>query len=330
LRVILENEETQNDLKKVMTRELQKIRLIPLDGESASVAVNNIITTETEHRGLDFNRTIQGLMTLDLGKTSERTRFRFNNYYQRFMASRSRGLEFEGLIAGLLGGELSGGLNTPYDIITPEGLRISCKIIRNSGENIVLKGVSYSLNEYITNYKGSEENKRQLIQMAETPNPISYLMNSENQDFKNIAEDLIDYLLRDIDGLLIGIPKTDYEISLYYYDKNKVKNILQIPNITVKPKTKGAKQIRFSTQILKLKDEQYSPMVGGIKFPEISQEEYSSFLLGDEKTKEILNALNTWGQKYGIYNFGGNIPQDIIQKLASNQRFQFDMKKILK
>ena len=82
------------------------------------MAINNIITAEID-RGLNFNRTIQGLMSLDLSNTSERTRFRFNNYYQRFIKSRTRGFDFEALVSGLLGGQLSDSLDTPYDVITP-------------------------------------------------------------------------------------------------------------------------------------------------------------------------------------------------------------------
>jgi len=327
-KILNESEEFGGDLKKVMARELQKIRLIPLDAQAANEAINNIIIAEI-NRGLDFNRTIDGLMTLDLSNVTERSRFRFNNYYQRFIKSRTRGFDFEGLISGLLGGKLSEGLNTPYDMITPKNEKISCKIVRSAEEAVVLKGVSYSLDTYIKNYNGSEENKEELIQMYNSENPIDYLIRSENQDFKNIAEDLIDNLLLDVDGMLLGIPNNEMFISLFYFDKEKIKSILKIPGMTVKPKSKGSTQIRFSTKILNLSDE-VGPAKGKITFPTISSLEYSEFLIGDEKTKEILNIFNSIGNKYGVQGLGNNIPQDIIQKLSKNERFKFDLKRLLK
>jgi len=327
-RVLTESEEFGGDLKKVMSRELQKIRLIPLDAEAANDAINNIIIAEI-NRGLVFSRTIDGLMTLDLSNVSERSKFRFNNYYQRFVRSRTRGYDFEGLISGLLGGDLSEGLSTPYDLTTPQNEKISCKIVRSTEEAVVLKGVSYSLDNYIKNYNGSEENKEELIQMYNSDNPIDFLIKSENQDFKNIAEDLIDNLLLDVDGMLLGIPNNEMFISLFYFDKEKLKNILKIPGMTIKPKTKGSTQIRFSTKILNLTDE-VGPVKGQITFPTISQLEYSEFLIGDEKTKEILNMFNSVGDKYGVSGLGNNIPQDIIQKLSKNERFKFDLKRLLK
>ena len=330
LKVLLESEEFEPDIKRAMNRELQKIRLIPLDAEAGEVAINNIITTEIDERGLKFNRTIEGLMNLDLSETSERTKFRFNNYYQRFVRSRSRGLDFEALISGLLGGQISSGLNTPYDLITPEGLKISCKIVRNTSESPVLKGIKASLSEYINSYTGSEENKKYLQSIENESNFIAQLISSQNQDIVNVAEDLIDYLLSDIDGMLLGVPKDNYEISLYYYDKNALKNILKLPGMTTAPKSKNSQQIRFSTKILKLTDSDVTPQRGVIKFPEISVQEYSEFLLGDDKTKEVLDIFNRIGQKYGVGKLGDNIPQDIIRNLSKNERFKFDIRRILK
>ena len=330
LRVLLESEEFQPDIKKAMSRELQKIRLIPLDAEAAEAAVNNIITTEISERGLKFDRTIIGLMSLDLGNVSERSRFRFNNYYQRFITSRSRGLDFEALVSGLLGGQMSSGLNTPYDITTPDNLKISCKIVRNTNESPVLKGVKASLGEYINSYTGSEENKKFLKSIEFEPNVISKLINSENQDYRNIAEDLISHLLVDVDGMLLGVPNNDFTISLYYYDKNTIKNILKIPGMTTAPKQKGSQQIRFSTKILKLTSPGVAPIRGKILFPKISTQEYSEFLLGNDKTKEVLDIFNNLGLKYGVGRLGDNIPQDIIRNLSKNERFKIDIRRILK
>ena len=330
LTILKENQEIQPDLKKAMDRELQKIRLIPLDAEAASVAINNIITAEID-RGLNFNRTIQGLMSLDLSNTSERTRFRFNNYYQRFIKSRTRGFDFEALVSGLLGGQLSDSLDTPYDVITPSNEYISCKIIKDSSQAPTLKNIRNVVDTYIKDYGGDEDNKQKLIDFSKDSKDLIYnLINSGNNDLVNIGEDLIEKSLEGIDGMLLGLPDNDFKINLYYYDKEKLKNILKLDGYTNKSRSLGAMQIRFSTKILKLEGGDVGPIKGSIKFPEINYDEYVEFLIGDDKTKEIIDLFNSLGSKYGVEGLGGNIPQDVIRNLSKNYRFKKDIQRILK
>ena len=329
-KILKEDKEIQPDLKYAMDRELQKIRLIPLDAEAASVAINNIITAEID-RGLNFNRTIQGLMSLDLSNTSERTQFRFNNYYQRFIKSRTRGFDFEALVSGLLGGQLSDSLDTPYDVITPNNEYISCKIIKDSSQAPTLKNIRSVTDQYIKNYTGDENNKQKLIDYLEGGKDLIYnLINSGNSDLINIGEDLIEKSLEGITGMLLGIPKNDFKINLYYYSKEKLKNILKLNGYTNKSRSLGTTQIRFSTKILKLEGGDVGPIKGSIQFPEKTYDEYVEFLIGDDKTKEILNIFNTLGAKYGVSNLGGNIPQDVIRDLSKNYRFKRDILRLIK
>ena len=329
-KILKEDNEIQPDLKYAMDRELQKIRLIPLDAEAASVAINNIITAEID-RGLNFNRTIQGLMSLDLSNTSERTQFRFNNYYQRFIKSRTRGFDFEALVSGLLGGQLSDSLDTPYDVITPNNEYISCKIIKDSSQAPTLKNIRSVTDQYIKNYTGDENNKQKLIDYLEGGKDLIYnLINSGNSDLINIGEDLIEKSLEGITGMLLGIPKNDFKINLYYYSKEKLKNILKLNGYTNKSRSLGTTQIRFSTKILKLEGGDVGPIKGSIQFPEKTYDEYVEFLIGDDKTKEILNIFNTLGAKYGVSNLGGNIPQDVIRDLSKNYRFKRDILRLIK
>jgi Fe-Mn family superoxide dismutase len=329
-KILKEDKEIQPDLKYAMDRELQKIRLIPLDAEAASVAINNIITAEID-RGLNFNRTIQGLMSLDLSNTSERTQFRFNNYYQRFIKSRTRGFDFEALVSGLLGGQLSDSLDTPYDVITPNNEYISCKIIKDSSQAPTLKNIRNVTDQYIKNYTGDEDNKQKLIDYLEGGKDLIYnLVNSGNSDLINIGEDLIEKSLEGITGMLLGIPKNDFKINLYYYSKEKLKNILKLSGYTNKSRSLGTTQIRFSTKILKLEGGDVGPIKGSIQFPEKTYDEYVEFLIGDDKTKEILNIFNALGAKYGVSNLGGNIPQDVIRDLSKNYRFKRDILRLIK
>jgi 3-dehydroquinate dehydratase len=316
------------DIEKVKARELQKLRLIPLDNLSSREAISNIIESEIKVQNFDFKRDIYSLMNLDLSKTKTRNRFRFNDYYSRFYTSRIRGFGFEGLVSGLLGYQISSSLSSPYDIYSKD-IKISCKTVKDINESVVLKGVNDSISEYINKYNGSNKNKKLLEMIQGTSNPIAILLNSDNVDRMNIAEDLIDNLLKDVDGMLVGIPKEDYIIDLYYFDKSKLKSILLEKGMTIQPKTRGSSQIRFSSRIFKLVDPNVAPIKGHIKFPKISEEEYESFLVGNSDTRRVLRYLNKFGSKYGVMRLGDNIPQDIIADLSRNNRFIQDMKNFI-
>lgn len=320
------NEEV--DVEKIKSRELQKLRLIPLDNFSSRYAINYIMKSEIRDRGFDFDRTIESLLNLDLSETKTRNRFRFNDYYSRFYTSRIRGFGFEGLIAGFLDFEISESMSSPYDIYSDD-TKISCKTVRDTNESVVLKGVNDSLSSYISKYNGDEKNKKILKSILGKPNPIEFLLAKTNKDIKNIAEDLVDNLLEEIDGMLVGVPRADFKIELYYFDRAKLKNIILTPGLTIQPKTKGASQIRFSSRIFKLTKSDLKPLIGSIKFPKISPEEYESFLLGNEDTKKVLKYLNKFGQKYGVSRLGDNIPQDIISDLSKNDKFLPDIKRIV-
>jgi Fe-Mn family superoxide dismutase len=326
IRVLLENEETGQDIKKLMSRELQKIRLIPLDAEAAESAISNIITAEIERGSLNFNRKIEGLMTLDLSNVSERSKFRFENYFQRFVKSRTRGYDFEALIAGLLGGQLAVSLNSPYDVFTPNGDKISCKIIRNTKEKINLKSIKKSVNSYIINYNGSPENKEELIRMSQFPNFLELILRHKNQDIRNCAEDILNKLLEEVTGMLVGIPSgSENKINLYYFDRNKLIQLAKIPEMLMAAKTKGSQTITFSSKIL-----EYKPtMTGQIKFPILSQDEYVSFLSNTPETTKIVDLMNFFGEKYGVSRLGDNIPQDVIRSLSKNERFKLDLSRIV-
>ncbi len=325
-KLIVENEEITPDLKKVMSRELQKIRLIPLDAEAAAEAINNIVSAEIERGTINFNRTLQELMSLDLNNVSERSRYRFNNYFQRFVKSKTRGFDFEGMVTGFLDGTLATSLSSPFDVLTKNGDKLSCKIIRNTGERISLKSIRKSVGEFVSRYNGSQENKNKLVELSQHPNFLELLLNSENQDLRNQAEDLLNFLLTDITGLLVGIPnQQNMSVDLYYYDKNRIIELIKTPNLLKAGRSRESQTISLSTKILKMD----KTMTGAIKFPNVTIDQYREFLIGNEKTKEVISLFNSLGERYGVPRLGDNIPQDIIRNLSNNERFKFDLKRLV-
>ena len=325
-RILVENEEIDMDLKKAMSRELQKIRLIPLDAEAASEAVNNITTAEIERGNLNFNRTLEGLMSLNLEDVSERSKYRFNNYFKRFVKSKTRGLDFEGMVAGFLDGQLAISNVSPFDVSTQKGDKISCKIVRDLNERINIKSIKESLKKFINDYNGSPENKEELNRISQYPNFLELLVGHESDDIKNQAEDILEYLLTDITALLVGIPNDSKTgIDLAYYDRNKIIELTKVPGLLASGRRAEAQTLSLSAKILKMN----KTMSGFIQFPILTTDDYKSFLIGDEKTKEVLDLFNNFGEKYGVPRLGDNIPQDIIRNLAKNERFKIDLRNLV-
>ena len=327
MKILLENEEIQPDMKKFMSRELQKIRLIPLDAEAAAEAINNITTAEISRGNLDFNREIGGLMSLDLTTVSERSKYRFNNYFHRFVKSKTRGFDFEGMVTGFLGAQLATSLSSPYDIATKQGDLISCKIIRNINERVTLKSIRAGVRSFVEDYKGSEENKKILDELVKFPNFLELVLTHENPDIKNVGEDILGFLLSEITGLLVGIPNSQqFGIDLFYYDRSLLIELAKTKGLLKAGRSKEAQTISYSTKILKMKPTKS----GFIQFPIVTQEQYAEFLIGNDKTTEIVNIFNALGDKYGTSRLGDNIPQDIIRDLSKNERFKLDIRRILK
>jgi hypothetical protein len=70
-------------------------------------------------------------------------------------------------------------------------------------------------------------------------------------------------------------------------------------------------------------------MTGSIIFPNMTDEDYEAFLIGDDTTKATIDVLNKFGGKYGVKGLGGQLPQDIVMDLAKSQQFITDMGFIL-
>ena len=318
------NEMSDKELEKLMSRELQKIRLIPLDMFAAKEAISNIIQAENSRKTINFNRTITGLMSLDLSTVTIRNRFRFDNYYRRFIKSRSRGYDFEGLIAGLLDAEISESKTSPYDVVAMDGSQYSLKTLNKLSESPVLKSIKTNFSTYYNNFQGDEEYKEELGAIIQESNPLKWLVDSQDPVFLDIAKDILTEAMSEINGMLVGIPMDNQRIKMYYFSREKLIELGLQTDMINAPKIKGAMQIRFSSKIFK------DPTISGeLIFPDLSKKDYEDFLIGDDSTKRTIETLNNFGQKYGVNGLGRQLPQDIVMDLAKSEKFITDMNFIL-
>ena len=318
------NEMSDKELDRLMARELQKIRLIPLDMFAAKEAISNIITAEISRGTINFNRQITGLMSLDLSTVTLRNKFRFDNYYRRFVNSRSRGFDFEGLIAGLLDAEISESKISPYDIITTDGGLQSLKTLNSLSESPVLKSIKTNFKYYLENFQGDDEYRRELEAIITQDNPLRFLVDSSDPIFLDIAKDILTNALSEIDGMLVGIPMKDQRIKMFYFSKEKLIELGLQAGMIMAPKSKGAMQIRFSSKIFK------DPTISGeLFFPDLTKKDYENFLIGDDNTTRTIQTLDAFGRKYGINGLGSQLPQDVVMDLAKSESFITDMSFII-
>jgi hypothetical protein len=318
------NEMSDKELERLMARELQKIRLIPLDMFAAKEAISNIITAEVSRGTINFNRQITGLMSLDLSTVTLRNKFRFDNYYRRFVNSRSRGFDFEGLIAGLLDAEISESKISPYDIITTDGGLQSLKTLNSLSESPVLKSIKTNFKYYLENFQGDDEYRRELESIIKQDNPLRFLVDSSDPIFLDIAKDILINALSEIDGMLVGIPMKDQRIKMFYFSKEKLIELGLQAGMIMAPKSKGAMQIRFSSKIFK------DPTISGeLLFPDLTKKDYENFLIGDDNTTRTIQTLDAFGRKYGINGLGRQLPQDVVMDLAKSESFITDMSFII-
>ena len=318
------NEMSDKELDRLMARELQKIRLIPLDMFAAKEAISNIITAEVSRGTINFNRQITGLMSLDLSTVTLRNKFRFDNYYRRFVKSRSRGFDFEGLVAGLLDAEISESKISPYDIITTDGGLQSLKTLNSLSESPVLKSIKTNFKYYLENFQGDDEYRRELESIIKQDNPLRFLVDSSDPIFLDIAKDILTNALSEIDGMLVGIPMKDQRLKMFYFSKEKLIELGLQAGMIMAPKSKGAMQIRFSSKIFK------DPTISGeLFFPDLTKKDYENFLIGDDNTTRTIQTLDAFGRKYGINGLGSQLPQDVVMDLAKSESFITDMSFII-
>ena len=318
------NEMSDKELDRLMARELQKIRLIPLDMFAAKEAISNIIAAENSRETINFNRTVTGLMSLDLSNVTVRNRFRFDNYYRRFVKSRSRGYDFEGLIAGLLDAEISESKTSPYDIVAMDGAKLSLKTLNSTSESPVLKSIKTNFRYYFEKFDGDEEYKKELGHIIQQNNPLKSLTDTMDPIFLNIAKEILTEAMSEIDGMLVGVPMNDQRIKMYYFSKEKLIELGLTTDMITAPKSKGALQIRFSSKIFK------DPTISGeILFPDLTKKDYEEFLIGDDTTTRTIETLNSLGKKYGVKELGSQLPQDVVMDLAKSEAFITDMSFIL-
>jgi hypothetical protein len=324
-------ESRTEELGRLKAKELQKIRLIPLDMQSAREAIYNIMYSESVEKGsitYDFSLSDFFQLNLDEENISSRNKYRFHDYYQRFKNSRHRGFDFEGLVAGFINGNISTGLNTPYDVIKDD-LKFSLKTVKSESESVVLKSVGEAIKNYINEKINTgiiEDDKATQIKKSSDPFRLMVKLG-----YGELIDEMMDVILSDLNGMIVGVPKTN-SVKLYFFSSEKIKDLIvnsdkyaeNGKDIIAAPKTSGSQQLRFKSAIFRMADN-----IGEIIFPNLTDEDYEEFLTPNTKSQNVINLLDKFGERYGVKKMGQTLPQDMVKDLGNNENFILDLVKIL-
>lgn len=297
---IFESNLTLDEVKEVFDREekigylLHLYGSIPISKEKASVVISKIV--KNSRNGVFFSLYGERKIIVPWDKLHDK--LRFYDYFNSLLNSKDiRGHNFEGLIAGLFGGELT-KRGSKSDVIIGETFW-SVKFLNGGYEKPVLGSVKSSLDAEL---KSIVENEYK---------SIYELFVSDNMMLKR---NVFDSVFAGITGFIIAYSnENNTEIYLHVIPFEKMRQIVCEGNV-VRPKNASD----FWVLRVNVKYKTNDPIV--IIVPQISDD-------------DILQLLNTPNQKWADMVFGKNISRkmrpDVIQDIILNrEEISNRMKKI--
>lgn len=249
----------------------------------------------------------------------------------------SRGFNFEGLISGLFGGDISRKSDSIYDIknVNTNGSQSNCsvKFIEDKTESIRITNIENSLKliedkstEY---YRILTENN--LFDILYSNNTNYYKEKGDNEEnynkielernYKIEFEDLLQYIndfltnivFKEVDYFIIGNSYNDEEIEISVISKINLIDFI-IENGLQSPKNKGKNEIRLHSSICD--DINYITNKIKIKIPKLSYEEVLKVYNGENRNWASI-IFGDWSDKMRtdlidhIYNNRQNICRSI-------------------
>ena len=248
-----------------IVRAIKLLGGIHADNVASVDIIKNIISTDSGAKtrlrlgqSYDFNKS-----------TNLKDKIRFHEYWNRFsQTTDGRGFSFEGLFAGLFGGETTAKLN--YEDPTNN--------VKNPKQDVIIKGNHYSLKivkddkeRYsLGSYKSKFNHFRDIIDNFEHKDVMSFLR-SDNYD-NELKEDFLNTCFDDNITFVFAFLNTkertiEYSLCPVYGENGVIDRILNKDELT------SGKSVGFSIGIKPNKMERYK-----IKFPEVSREEVESYL----------------------------------------------------
>lgn len=216
------------------------------------------------------------LGNVDLRNLDTRNKMRFSGYLDAFHGAKddNRGHMWEGLFAGLYGGQLT--LGDESEFLAPKadvkigGTTYSLKFVNNKNQNPVLGNLGLARNASLGLLPED-------LQDYGTTAPIYEIFRNEGVgDLYNFKKEILDVGFADVNFWIFAYPDPPKGRNIIFriVGNEELKNkILKNPQLIFTPKSKGGiNELRISHDIVNSFPAQYI-----INFPTVSEEEYEEY-----------------------------------------------------
>jgi len=294
-------ERVESELEQELSMIMPNVAPIPKTKKQSAIVVSKIIEK-------DFGKSFVPFESIDLESKLIRPidKIRFFEYYKTFLSEKeSRGFGFEGMIAGLYGGDVIEGKNKE-DVKFPDGKFYSIKLVGNDEERYdtgsvregfeAVRSIMDSHEVNITPFKVPadlfESDDENLLKYKRLTLDISFVPASSRGNINAL-------------GWIFAIANPNFEIEGYILTNQQVKELLMNPTNVLRGKTQNSLGLRNSS--IRSVGEQFI-----IKFPQMNESELKKFRYVSDRglqTDKIAELFGEYKQK---------IRHDVLDYISKN------------
>ena len=275
---------------------------IPVSKEKAAIVINKIVmATKGDHFKLTDNYIIPGANKLH-------DQLRFADYFDSLLTSKdTRGHNFEGLIAGLFGGELTRRGTRSDVIINGEGW--SVKFVNSKSESPVLGSIKSALDRQRRNAekfnKGRRTGKRIILLDKIGDRTVVEIFKSDDDELK---EAVFNVAFRGTTGFIIGYPDVDDNnedvIRLHVLSFDEMRSVVCGGGVVNPKNSSDVWSLRVASSYRR------APNKIEISIPTITDEELNQ-LIGEDD--------NRWAKNVFGYTIARRMRPDVIQDIRKDK-----------
>lgn len=313
-RIGLMLERVESELEQELSMIMPNVAPIPKTKKQSALVVSKIIEK-------DFGSSFTPFESINLAEKLKRPidRIRFFEYYKTFLSEKeSRGFGFEGMIAGLYGGEVIEGKNKE-DVVFPGNKFYSIKLVGNNEERYDTGSVR----------EGFEAVKRIMdtheidTTMFKVPADL-FESNDENLlKYKRLTLDIsfVPVSKRgDINALnwIFAVANPNFEIDAYLLTNQQVKELLMNPTNVLRGKTQNSLGLRNTA--VRSVGEKFT-----IRFPQMDEQELKKFRYVADRglqTDKIAELFGEYKQKirHDVLDYISKNPDKFVGKVIDLYR----------
>ena len=306
--------EVEDELEQELSMVMPNVAPIPKTKKQSAHVVSKIIEK-------DFGKPFTPFESIDLNARFTRPidKIRFFEYYKTFLSEKeSRGFGFEGMIAGLYGGDVIEGKNKD-DVQFPGGKYYSIKLVGNNEERYDTGSVREGF-EAVKRIMDSHE-----VDISKFKVPAD-LFESNVPDYQKYKKLVLDISFvpassrGNINALswIFAVANSNFTIDGYVLSNEQVKNLLLDPKNVLKGKTPNSLGLRNSS--VREVGDSFT-----IKFPQMNENDLKKFrYMADRglQTDKIAELFGEYKSKirYDVLDYIQKNPDKFLGKIIDLYR----------